>query len=286
MADTQTQHNVVKRTLDMLHALGCHVHGEAVAYTIIDELDLVKKIECTAPPPVLHLIPSCLRAARLVVRTENLTLHNEDVDCCVLPLENDKRMFRVMCVENSLCVIAMAYTPLVMRDLGLGCLDFIQMSSTTKTMYLRNNEGASTASATSLTSVMARLMRMQFCLAELTTPPKSAIKKAAALVNSGWTMDDNVHSQRGWVVARWLDMTIRPHEIRRKSCKNLDAHGECAICLTAFDDMDVVINLPCNHNFHAVSCGNSKKGEGICSWINKHPGPGSCPCCRGSLMIL
>jgi hypothetical protein len=54
----------------------------------------------------------------------------------------------------------------------------------------------------------------------------------------------------------------------------------CAMCQESFEYNDIVINMACNHNFHA--CATNKEGstsgcKGICEWIAKSP---TCPCCR------
>jgi hypothetical protein len=52
----------------------------------------------------------------------------------------------------------------------------------------------------------------------------------------------------------------------------------CPICHDAFLDADVVINLPCSHNMHAVCVSSSATASGLCAWLAA--GHVTCPCCR------
>ncbi len=52
----------------------------------------------------------------------------------------------------------------------------------------------------------------------------------------------------------------------------------CPICHDAFHDSDVVVNLPCGHNMHAVCNRSGRVPSGLCAWLAAEQS--TCPCCR------
>ena len=156
-------------------------------------------------------------------------------------------------------------------------MDFTILSSSADMVYIGKQHKPGTVHAT-----LRRLTDRRFCLSVIPRNPKKAIQKSAQLISNGWTMDDQIHGREAWVVGRWSDMTVRPHKVRRNAL-HLSNHKECAICLTAFRDTDVVVNLACNHNFHAIQCNSSLHSSSICTWIDSLDSEGlrvTCPCCR------
>jgi hypothetical protein len=106
----------------------------------------------------------------------------------------------------------------------------------------------------------------------------------------GWRMDDAEGGRNSWVVGRWDSLA----SARLQQHVQVHAHCGCPICCETFAPGDAVVNLPCNHNFHAVcsglppspaSGGSTSAREyssGICAWLCE--GQGTCPCCRADVL--
>lgn len=290
--------DVIHRTMDMLYALGCHVHGEAAAMMTIGEPELVDGIECTVLPHAMPMIARCLGAAGLDVRRRSeveCTTNSGNGNGNVIPKGPKAVGGLSLEVAVSGKLLHLSIVPFVggaVKELEAGCLDFMRLSSSADMVYSRQHKpGGHDDFSGKLTatvhSTLQRLVDRRFCLSAIPWNPKRAIQKSAQLISNGWTMDDKIHGRDAWVIGRWSDMTVHPHKVRRNAL-HLSNHKECAICLTAFLDTDVVINLACNHNFHAVQCNSSNSGS-FCSWIDSVAAPVgnedrrsrvTCPCCR------
>lgn len=146
---------------------------------------------------------------------------------------------------------------------------------------------------------------------------------ARLVLERGWRMDDQQVGRRAWVVAR-RDSLGRA---RGDGCLGLGVRGSasacpgpsasasaatlpsawppaaadvpspspalmavevCPICHDRFHASDVIVNLPCNHNFHAVCHRDDPRGAGggngggMCAWLQS--GHGTCPCCRAAVI--
>jgi hypothetical protein len=298
--------DTVQRTMDMLYALGCHVHGEAAALVAVGELDLVDTIECTVFPHVVPLVARCLRASGMDVMQHHRPgsgSRGSGRKGNVIP-NGTSALGGVSCeiVANGSRSLRLDIVPFARDAIGQlesGCMDYMRISSSAEMLYSRAPSPA-TQTIPTIHSLLQRLVERRFCLSAIPANPVRAIQKSARLVSSGWTMDDRIHGRRVWVVARWGEMTTRPHRVRGDAAC-LGTHAECAICLTAFAKSDLVINLPCNHNFHAVQCHSTNSNNGLCTWATlrgnayedaeagaeaeaeAEEAAVTCPCCRGAI---
>ena len=117
------------------------------------------------------------------------------------------------------------------------------------------------------------------------------------VLENGWRMDDACAGRRAWVASRWDRMSQSRLSDLPSMLPASTVFDTCPICYERFQAADVVINLPCNHNFHAVCYGGraaaaSSSAEppseeagsldgGICAWLAS--GTHSCPCCRSEV---
>jgi hypothetical protein len=110
------------------------------------------------------------------------------------------------------------------------------------------------------------------------------MRKAVRLLDAGWQME----AIAGWVLVRWgtlkarsAALTLRPGRVTTAPA----ADAVCPICRDGFEDPDVVANLDCGHNVHAVCGGSNKLGRtgegGMCAWMSRDHV--SCPCCRADV---
>jgi hypothetical protein len=143
-----------------------------------------------------------------------------------------------------------------------------------------------------------------------------AMSKATVLIGHGWKMDDWLDGPNGWVVSRWIDISstrrsvvhshpssslkAHPSSSLKAHPSSLKAHSNCPLCYEKFDEQDIVVNLPCNHNFHvnchcdspghpgspdrpipSTSYENNSIKSGLCAWLST--GHVTCPCCRAHI---
>lgn len=112
------------------------------------------------------------------------------------------------------------------------------------------------------------------------------VERAIKFIKGGWFMDDNVLGRRCWVVAFWKNIRTQPRRIRLydkdNDIKLMTEHSLCSCCHELFQDNDIVVNTPCNHNFHWI-CKTLDHSEcpdsGLKCWLWKH-NKNSCPACR------
>lgn len=97
-----------------------------------------------------------------------------------------------------------------------------------------------------------------------------AIYAAKERVRHGWVMDDFMHSKRSWIVNKWTDLSDRKYQ-------------HCPLCYDAFNHDDIVIHLPCQHNYH-VACEVQNQAGGLLAWLRQ--GNGTCPCCRELIFTI
>jgi hypothetical protein len=141
----------------------------------------------------------------------------------------------------------------------------------------------------------------------------SMVHAARLATDRGWRMDDLICGRAGWVVASWGSICGDPGSVRTSSSLTsfstssgdpkggpkggptsdapsgaptgatlLSSHANCPICYERFHAADTVVNLPCNHNFHAVCSGPASDCcNGICAWVAS--GHVTCPCCRTAI---
>jgi hypothetical protein len=111
------------------------------------------------------------------------------------------------------------------------------------------------------------------------------MREATRLVTCGWTMDDTHCGRKGWVVARWEVLQRTPWLARVDAAAvSPVAHANCPICYESFQPRDCVVNLSCNHNFHATCASASGGGAGrggIIEWVASDRS--TCPCCRADV---
>ena len=141
-----------------------------------------------------------------------------------------------------------------------------------------------------IASQLIRAQKRRFCLVNpcyLVTAAQhaAAIQYAAQMVDHhGWCMDDHGLGRTGWVVSRWSDVLCAPERVRGvvdQSTVSIAQHLECPLCLSDFTYNDVVVNLPCNHNFH-VQCSPASGSSGFVQWLLSGDNP-TCPCCRANV---
>ena len=137
--------------------------------------------------------------------------------------------------------------------------------------------------------VIGRVHEARFCLLDGPARPgvaaAAAMRVAAAMVadpRREWAMDDTLGGPQAWVAARWSRLVGAPQTVRPSRPPHappLARDASCALCQEPFAPQDVVINLPCNHNFHAA-CPTLQGGQGgLCVWLDGH---GTCPSCRAA----
>ena len=158
--------------------------------------------------------------------------------------------------------------------------------------------------------VLARVRAGRFCALDSAAPGLAgaamadAARRAHAMLTDParpWHMDDALAGRAAWVAARWARLRLDPGSVRVASLLTATAaalagpavaplaaaaaahappgaHDACALCQERFEPEDVVVNLACNHNFHAF-CGDG--AHGLCAWMAAAGAAApTCPCCR------
>lgn len=168
------------------------------------------------------------------------------------------------------------------------CFDIDALAMDADRVYLRFVTASMRQVPDRMAFVTGRIRAKRFCVLD---GPDSSVKmggllrRARALVASGWTMDDALLGRRSWVAGRWEELSARgrvamamlPPAVSDSAWTTtaIDTCRECALCHDCFVTGDIIVNLSCNHNFH-VQC-PSHNGSGLCTWMDEHV---TCPCCR------
>ena len=282
---------LVERVAGLLHALGGHLHGEYPMHAIArGDPCAVEVVDCTLPLSTLPYAAQVLASA-------------SDADVTVLG-EEDSLMYR--CHGGRLLLGKEPQQVTVMlRGHNLlaepPVFDFHLLSTASSRLYLAKTATPAKVAGDRLARALARVREGVFSL--LPRPPwllapvgdvdaathervvaeyhaRAMTSAARLVVERGWRMDDSADGRRSWVVARW-------ERLRSSSVCNHQS-STCPICHETFSASDAVVNLPCNHDFHAVCITedrtHAKRGiqaSGLCAWLAS--GHVSCPMCRASI---
>ena len=271
----------------VVHASNGHITGDYVVFALTGDEEFARSITCTVPRKLLTCLPHVLRIDHKV----GVVADEEDVIVYAVASSIELRIAPFP--PNSAAVPAVGFD-----------LDRLHMSRTK--LY-------TTCATRTLAQGIARVHKKRFCLdsdaAADAVLHATAMARAKTLCARGWRMDDLVMGRRAWVVATWQHMSVTPFNVRLIVDGKLDAASpatfpQCPICFESFSPGDVVVNLPCNHNFHVCMGGGGVDGEegkerekkqgggggggggGVCggvhSWLSR--GNVGCPCCRKHLV--
>ena len=293
---------LVDRVAKTLYALGGHLHGEypALAYCR-GEPGTVSMIDCSLSLHALRVAANVLAASGDSYMRVTAVPHG-DLTSMFYP--SRELRVRARCGDAEVGVRLHAFTT------GIQCIpasvsafDWQLLSSASDRLYVR--AAAEGPSCDRLYRALQRIRRGVFCLTlregmpllplqALPPPPQTdeqrqerarahaaAMTQAARLViERGWRMDDAEMGREGWVVARW-DALAGARPPWPPVGMHPTAHSHCAICDESFAASDAVVNLPCNHNFHAMCNRGDQQPSGLCGWAAA--GHLTCPCCRTTI---
>lgn len=263
----------VLRVVEVLHALGSHVHGDYVADAIARERACdVRIIEASVPASVICYAEEVLKVSSGVTIVEQQQ-QRQDLNALRLGLVIDGVDGGEPC-----CVAAIELRPHFFSNFSKAVVAFDRqiLSLSKERLYKR------CVAPGTVQSLLGRAKAQRFCLAPSfcasAVHHARAMRDAVGLLDAGWTMDDAMAGRDAWVAFGWSErdgaQRVDAHRV------DMHAHDECPICQEKFKTEDVVVNLPCNHNFHAA-CENGRESSGICFWLEKGVAPrATCPCCR------
>ena len=261
----------------ILHSIGGHIRGEYVVHSLLrNDPGRVTTIECTLPAATIVHAPSVL--------TSN-GYHVIDEDGSPTPTRRlyklrgicrlDAAPFFKSCDESEPHPIHFDWSMLTLSRDRLSI----------RRPYPKSLKYTGDIMAT----VITRVINSRFCImpreicADVTDTTQVAkldaetMNKAVRLIENGWKMDDWLDGSNGWVLSRWIDIPgARMDDSPSVSLKN---HSTCPLCMRLFAENDIVVNLPCNHNFH-VNCHPNQPSSksGLYAWLSN--GHLTCPCCR------
>ena len=187
--------------------------------------------------------------------------------------------------------------------------DFQTMSLAPTRMYVRQFDGLRRPFQTDhVVALLGRVREKRFRLLggpmDVRAHGVAMCRAARMVLDDGWRMDAPLGGG-GWVVAPWSTLCRTPGAVRVRddvsgtfdgdptlgACMHANGNGNghahaqppretlCPICHDVFCSGDVVVNLPCNHNMHAVC--NCEQQGGLCAWLAA--GQATCPCCRAPI---
>jgi hypothetical protein len=301
-----------------LTALGGHLSGDYVVHSLVrDDPASVEVLECSIAAQPLLLAVGVLQAAGCTVTAVDATHESErqrpyDTLDGIEMHQQRRQTLSVRTPDGDL----VGAPPLTVE---LSChrfsppstliFDWHHLVASRGRLYVRPiSTSTPTKAPPPLDLLLRRVHRGSFCLSACCPPSNAAdgahlhgraICRAARLAledPTKWRMDDLFAGRRGWVATTW---ELLP-EARTKilsiggdsaATRPPTVHDHCPICYEAFLATDAVVNLPCNHNFHAV-CNRSVAtfannglsvagGGGLCAWLSG--GQHTCPCCRAEV---
>jgi hypothetical protein len=298
----------VHRVAHVLQSLGGHLHGEYALHAVArDRPGDVRLMQCTIPAPTMKCAAGVLAACGLEVTTVAADVTG------VRLLVGDKQALGVDLTPHFFTGAPLQ----ALMPPSIFFFDWQMLAVSRDGVYVKRDGGARTLQSLQhpqqspgILALLERARRGMFCLTAECGPSTAddagarqhgqAMCRALRMVlDQGWRMDDLLGGRRAWLVSRWDRLSAsRTHatsdadaDISDYSAFWMDglrvtdarrvakADGVCPICHDDFRPLDVVVNLPCNHNFHAA-CHGRPHGEhgGLCAWLEA--GRGTCPCCR------
>lgn len=298
VAEEDRDGSVLGVCVAILQGLGGHIHGEYVLHAVARmEPEAVRTVQCTLPACMVHTVPAVLAAA-LSNGHHTIVQH---VSAALPDAPPSGLRLTVSTANPPLDLVVFPHghvSPL--GDAPHPIFDWNLMVLSPERLYIRRplrqplrDQAGTTVPvqpAGRLARALERCRKGRFCLtdcAALRDPDSQSDVHAGAMlaaseyVAAGWHMDDAIAGCNGWVVSNWRRLQSDPASVRLGGpCPPGEAtppttHAVCPICFAAFKSDDVVVNLPCTHNFH-VDCGGS--GGGLAVWVRS--GHSTCPCCR------
>jgi hypothetical protein len=290
MAGIVAAHNAarMRRVVSTLQALGGHVTGDYVVHAVLLGTPAdVEVVECSLPvggvQHVEHVLALDFRVERMLGAS---TLPARELSVRVARSaigDGGPRLYRLSAkptrlaraVGGSLALVIVPFhqsAPRCGRP-NADIFDWQLLAATRTQLYVTpvvpglGHASASAAdgisfdigSLSTLYPLIERARNRTFCLVEQregTTTHATAFMMlhASRMVGRGWSMDDDVCARRAWTVNLWNTMLRTPSSVRSDAlARSLTKHPVCPICHEAFRPGDVVVNLPCNHNYH-VTC--------------------------------
>ena len=292
-----SRHTSLSLIVGLLQSLGGHVHGDHVLHAIArGDASAVERVECSLTSSAMGFVASVLEAAGCRVSASASPAR---------PLLYALSVYAPCDPRTPVSVELTTYTSMHHSSSSLPptVFDWQHVVSCRTRLYLRRM----TSSCQTLPSLEAHLHRARlgvFCLSPACPPSaedeaekvhgKAMCRAARLVLERGWRMDDLLAGRRGWVASRWdLLPSARRHDqqVSRLQPAIAGLHDTCPICYERFRAADVVVNLPCNHNFHAACHSpqhqpppfGASLGGGICAWLAA--GNHSCPCCRAEVFL-
>lgn len=283
--------SALKTVAKYIHSLGGHIHGEYIIHALLQEHPKrVETIECTLPIASLVYVPSVLSSGGFVITDADVADH---ISCR-----------RIMIHDT--CYIEMA--PFFRsRDEAKPhhlTFDWSMISMSRDRMCVKRPFPSELKYVGDiLSTLLHRIKNSKFCVAPLGITDEEqntddqgksrvakldadAMRRSVKLVEYGWIMDDWLDGSNGWIVSMWKNISNS-----RRNSSGLRSHSSCPLCYERFCEDDIVVNLPCNHNFHvnchvASSSQDSPGGtqaSGLYAWLSS--GHNTCPCCRASIRM-
>lgn len=281
----------------ILQSLGGHIRGEYVVHSLLkNQSEFVSTVNCSLPIATMMYAPTVLTSV-------GYTLTNESSE--TTPQYDIERHYTV----KGICkLIISPFFKAQHSNQEPSSLHFDWDMVTLSRDRLTVRKYAK-FSGDLMASVITRIIGSKFCISPLASDAyasddaiekgsddsklakhdANAMKRADRLVEIGWMMDDWLDGPNSWVVSRWKDLSGArklPHSSVIKT------HSNCPLCYERFADNEIVVNLPCNHNFH-VHCHqkestsyedpNDSTNSGLCAWLSN--GHTSCPCCRSQIRV-
>lgn len=314
----------VEKIARLLQSLGGHLFGEFVVKAMVHgDSSTCLEIECTMPAYAIPNLPGVLSASGL----EILPSHSHPVDDETGQGGGWRRTWRAIVNENTMAsceIVASPFYSSTSTDVRhMAVFDWQLLGLSKDRLYVRrqamgSQNGAMTGDATHSADRLMRLMHRAregvFCISPgaivladcglgMESPSgassedheravalwhEATVRKTVELLRSAFfsRMDDWMLGRRVWVVSSWARLASARQPVVGVNPKT---HDQCAICHERFEDPDLIINLPCNHNFH-VACHRAPVTPsampppptgGLSAWLRS--GKASCPCCRASL---
>lgn len=257
---------LVARLVSVLLSAGAHLHGDVVAHGVLGDAMRVEKIDATVAPLLVSVIPR-------ILAVDYVTTIDEDVSSKFTCRSVTLRSGRSACIKLVLHAYASGQNASTVSKLA--DFDFQNLSMSSSRLYYRGPQR-------NLVSMISRIGCKRFALSGSTVPGDAGdharwMHGALKLLEAGWMME----TYSGWVLARWGNLkTGSAAALVRPVGRAIAIPREdsaCPICHECFGDSDIVANLECSHNIHAVCMG---KG-GMCAWLEA--GHVTCPCCRADV---